>query len=357
MTSADNFGVSEASKVFPMESPSSPAMSWAAGYMSALEKELAEIVKTPDPLITEIASHLISAGGKRIRPLIAFSIARALGYGPEARFVSGAAAVELVHLASLYHDDVMDEAAVRRGVESVNSRWGNLTAVVTGDFLLARAAGIAARLGAPIAELLADTLAQMCEGQILEVGSAYSLDRTVEGYYQALSGKTASLMATSAKIPAMLACADEEFVESVTELGHHLGMIFQLRDDVMDLFATSADLHKAIGQDLEEGVYTLPILSVVADQDGRRLIEEALESLAGDQLRERVCAIVMTRGGVEQGKVALKMHLDRVEAISARFPDRDLGGLVGFASELVENAIACMSPSGYEGHATSQFAG
>ncbi len=337
-----------------MESLSVSATSWVTDYMAALEDELAETVTTPDPLISEIASHLIGAGGKRIRPFISFSIVRALGLETEAKFVRGAAAVELVHLASLYHDDVMDEAAERRGVESVNSRWGNLTAVVTGDFLLARAAGIAARLGAPIAELLADTLAQMCEGQILEVGSAYSLDRTVEGYYQALSGKTASLMATSARIPAMLACADEEFVTAMSELGHHLGMIFQLRDDIMDLFATSADLHKAIGQDLEEGVYTLPVLNVVEHEEGRCLIKEALDTLSGDELRERVCAIVLAGGGVDQCIAVLHQHLDQVTAIANRFPDRDLSGIANLADELVATGIACMSASRYDDVTESQ---
>ncbi len=231
-----------------------------AAAMQELESHLIEAVTSDDPFLTEISTHLIGAGGKRVRPTLA--LASALSVSPELdrRSYQGAVAVELVHLASLHHDDVMDEATSRRSVSSVNNRWGNLIAVVTGDFLLARAAGIAARLGSEVAELLADTLADMCMGQVLEVKSGFHLDRTEEEYFEAISGKTASLLAASCKIGTLVAGGSEREKTLLHGLGHSFGMIFQIRDDILDLIADRSTLGKTPGQDLVEGVYTLPVI-------------------------------------------------------------------------------------------------
>ena len=149
-----------------------------------------------DPFLDEVTGHLIAAGGKRLRPGLALAAATGGPPGRQADDLQGAVAVELVHLASLYHDDVMDEATMRRTVESVNARWGNLVAIVAGDFLLARSAEIAASLGTEIAGLLANTLGQLCQGQVAEVRAAFSTERTEDHYFTAIAGKTAALMAT-----------------------------------------------------------------------------------------------------------------------------------------------------------------
>ena len=144
-------------------------------------------------------------------------------------------AVELVHLASLYHDDVMDEATVRRNVESVNARFGNLVAIVAGDFLLARSAEIAAGLGTEIAALLAATLGELCRGQVAEVHAAFRVDRSTDNYTGAIAGKTAALMATSCRIGALTGGLPRHEVELFTEFGRHFGMAFQIRDDILDV--------------------------------------------------------------------------------------------------------------------------
>jgi heptaprenyl diphosphate synthase len=171
--------------------------------LERLEPLLAASVMTGDSFLDGVTTHLISAGGKRLRPMLALVAATRGERAATQEDLLGAVAVELVHLASLYHDDVIDEAPVRRNVESVNSRYGNLVAIVAGDYLLARSAAIAASLGTEIAGLLATTLGQLCEGQVSEVRSCFKTDRSKDDYFAAIAGKTAALMATSCRIGAL----------------------------------------------------------------------------------------------------------------------------------------------------------
>jgi heptaprenyl diphosphate synthase len=184
--------------------------------------------------------------------------------------VRGGVAVELVHLGSLYHDDVIDEAPTRRTVDSVNARWGNLTAILAGDFLLAKASEIAASLGTEVAGLLAATIGRLCEGEVGELRTAYNVDRTEAAYFSAIEGKTASLFATACRIGAIVGRLPRDQVEALTEFGLAYGMAFQIVDDVLDVTATEAELGKPAGHDLVEGVYTLPVLRALAAGDGLR---------------------------------------------------------------------------------------
>src|SRR5207237_1676806 len=174
-----------------------------------VEDALRRSVETADPFLTEVAGHLITAGGKRLRPALALTAAYAVAPDAASRpapqeSVMGGVSVELVHLGSLYHDDVMDEALTRRGVESVNARWGNLVAILAGDFLLARASELAAPLGTEVAGLLAATIGRLCEGEVGELRAAYDVGRTEAAYFSAIEGKTASLFATACRIGAIV---------------------------------------------------------------------------------------------------------------------------------------------------------
>ena len=237
--------------------------------LERLEPELTQAVRSGDPFLDEVTTHLIAAGGKRLRPCLALASATATAGHRAATDddLQGAVAVELVHLASLYHDDVMDEALVRRNVESVNARFGNLVAIVAGDFLLARSAEIAASLGTEIAGLLAHTLGLLCQGQVTEVRAAFSTARTEADYLRTIEGKTAALMATSCRIGALTGGLDRAQVDVLTDFGRCFGMLFQLRDDILDVIATDEELGKPAGQDLAEGIYTLPVLLALADPD------------------------------------------------------------------------------------------
>jgi heptaprenyl diphosphate synthase len=272
--------------------------------LQRLEPLLTTSVVTGDGFLDDVATHLIAAGGKRLRPLLALATATGGERVATEDDLLGGVAVELVHLASLYHDDVIDEATIRRNVESVNSRFGNLVAIVAGDYLLARSAAIAAELGVEAAKLLADTLGRLCRGQVTEVRSAFQIDRSREDYFETINGKTAALFAASCRIGALTARLAPAEVEACTEYGRCFGMVFQIRDDVLDFTATDGQLLKPVGQDLAEGVYTLPALLALADPDAgpdlRALLGQPLAQPEQDKARGIVVGTRAIESSVEE---------------------------------------------------------
>jgi len=239
---------------------------------------------------------LIDAGGKRVRPALTITASLVLDEDPDVApwaVIRGGVAVELVHQGSLYHDDVMDDAETRRTVQSVNARWGNLEAILAGDYLLARASEIAADLGTEVAGLLAATIAALCEGQVREVRHAFDVNRSEEAYLASISGKTASLLATAARIGAIVADHSRDVVDAVTDFGHNYGMAFQVVDDLLDVTATDEELGKPSGNDLVEGTYTLPVIRALAGPAGddlRSLLGGPIDSAGRDRARELVRA-------------------------------------------------------------------
>ena len=270
------------------------------GDLERIDAALHASVRTPDAYLTEIASHLIVAGGKRLRPVLTVVAAQVQGAPASDGAVQGGIACELVQTGSLYHDDVMDEAPTRRGVETVNAKWGNLQAILAGDFLLSRASEIAASLGTEVAALLARTIGRLCEGQIEELRHTYNAARPESSYLASIAGKTASLYATSARIGGLVAGFDRPTVEALTGYGEAFGMVFQIVDDLLDLTATDEELGKPAGHDMVEGVYTLPVLRTL--QSGG-IPAASLLDILGKPLepseREKALEIVRTRGGVE----------------------------------------------------------
>ncbi|WP_335934622.1 polyprenyl synthetase family protein [Streptomyces sp. PTD5-9] len=230
--------------------------------LAAVESGLLEATKSGVPFITEAAQHLVRAGGKRFRPLLAMLAAR-FGDPDAPGVVPAAVVVELTHLATLYHDDVMDEADVRRGVDSANSRWGNSVAVLTGDFLFARASHILADLGPEAVRIQAEAFERLVTGQILETAGPDDRD-PVEHYLDVMRGKTGSLIAVACRFGALMAGADESAVDILTQYGERLGVAFQLADDVLDIASDSHESGKTPGTDLREGIPTLPVLHLRA---------------------------------------------------------------------------------------------
>jgi heptaprenyl diphosphate synthase len=269
--------------------------------LARVEAALRTAVATTDAQLTEIASHLIVAGGKRLRPVLALLSARTGGALATDEVVLGGVACELVHLGSLYHDDVMDEAVMRRMVDSVNARWGNLRAILAGDFLLARASEIAASLGTEVAGLLARTIGRLCEGQIAELRHLFDASRPVESYFDSIGGKTASLFSAASRIGGIVAELPRKEIEALTAYGNAFGIVFQIADDVLDLTATEAQLGKPAGHDLVEGVYTLPVL-LTLDAGGAPADE--LGDLLGRPLDaaevDKALAIVRSNGAINE---------------------------------------------------------
>jgi heptaprenyl diphosphate synthase len=251
--------------------------------LAAVEEGLLEATKSDVPFITEAAQHLVRAGGKRFRPLLVMLAAR-FGDPHAPGVVPSAVVVELTHLATLYHDDVMDTADVRRGVPSANARWGNSVAVLTGDFLFARASHILADLGPEAVRIQAEAFERLVTGQIMETaGPAHDCD-PVQHYLDVLAGKTGSLIAVSGRLGAMMSGADERVIDTLTQYGERLGIAFQLSDDVLDIASDSNESGKTPGTDLREGIATLPVLHLQAQAQatGSREDRELCELVAGD---------------------------------------------------------------------------
>jgi heptaprenyl diphosphate synthase len=310
---------------------SSPSFSLpvADSDLDRLEETLRASVLGDDPFLNEVATHLIDAGGKRLRPALTIASAMLGGTAVLEETYLGGVSVELVHLASLYHDDVMDEATMRRGTESVNARWGNIVAIVAGDFLLARSAEIAAGLGPEVAGLLAATLARLCQGQVSEVKTAYRLDRSEDEYLGAIANKTAALMSTACRIGGLTAGLGRSEIETLTRFGEYFGMVFQIRDDILDLVAEEVELGKAPGQDLVEGIYTLPVLRALAEPE----IGDELAPLLGGPLDE---ATVLRARGL----VARSSGIAAAEEVAARYAAKAAEEAAALGPGEVQEALA-----------------
>ena len=234
-----------------------------ADGLVGVEKVLAEAAVTEEALLTEASRHLIDAGGKRFRATLVL-LAAHFADSRDERIVPAAAAIELTHLATLFHDDVMDEASIRRGLQSANSRWSNTIAILTGDFLFARASAILAELGAEAIRIQAETFTRLVSGQVAEtLGPRPGQDPLVH-YLRVVEDKTASLIATAGRFGAMFAGAPADVVARITAASHALGVAFQLSDDILDVASDSAQSGKAPGTDLREGVRSLPVLHALA---------------------------------------------------------------------------------------------
>lgn len=308
--------------------------------LERVEAGLLESVRSGEDLLTEIASHLISAGGKRVRPgfCIASSATTNDADAPaDEAVITGAVAVELVHLGSLYHDDVMDEAETRRTVPSVNHRWGNMRAILAGDFLLARASELAASLGVEVAALLAATIGRLCEGQLLELQHAYDTSRTEDSYLRSIEGKTASLLASACRIGGIVTGAPEDHTEALSAFGHAYGMAFQMVDDVLDLVAVQADLGKPTGHDLHEGIYTLPVIHTLSGPDAGAL-GELLGPEMDDPTHRKAIELVRCGEGIaytiDQARAMAARGLQMLDSLP---PSAGTTGLTAAADYLIDN--------------------
>jgi len=316
-------------------------------HLARVDERLLAAVTTGDSHLTEMTSHLIRAGGKRLRPLMgvlsAATGADSGGTGVTLDVIDGGVAVELVQVGSLYHDDVIDEAETRRGVPSVNARWNNLTAILAGDFLLAKASEIAARLGTEVAGLLARTIGRLCEGEITELRYAYSTDRPEDAYFTAIEGKTASLYATACRIGGIVGELPRPQIDALTEYGRSFGMAFQLVDDVLDLTASEEVLGKPTAHDLTEGVYTLPVLRALHTEAGDELRSLLGTPVEGDK-RERVRQLVLASGGIESTVDEVQRFVDEACAALEEVDDTAATKALAGGAEHLLAMIAAGTP-------------
>jgi heptaprenyl diphosphate synthase len=274
--------------------------------MQGVEHLLREHIKGDYPLVEETSRHLVAAGGKRLRPLLTL-ISSHFGDPTRKEVIPAAVVCELTHLATLYHDDVMDEAPLRRGVESANNRWGNTIAILTGDYLFSKASDLLADLGPEAVRLQARTFERLVIGQIMETQGPQNGEDPLAHYLRVVGDKTGSLIATSARFGALLSGANRETVETLTKFGEQIGIAFQLADDVIDIASESSQSGKTPGTDLREGVPTLVTLNVMAsnkaeDAELKRLLSAPIHD---EVVVQQVLRALRTHDGLQQARQQL----------------------------------------------------
>jgi len=289
--------------------------------LEVVEDRLRDVVVSAHPMLAEAAAHLVQAGGKRFRPLLAL-LAAHLGHPDAPGVVDAAVVVELTHLATLYHDDVMDEADVRRGAQSANSRWTNTVAILTGDFLFARASDLTAGLGTEATHLQAQTFARLVEGQIAETAGPADGQDPVAHHLQVVADKTGSLISTSARLGALMAGAPAQVVDTVARFGEVIGSAFQLSDDLIDVLSEAEESGKTPGTDLREGVRTLPVLLVLASEDAgsARLRELLTSDLADDARLAEALGLLRAHPAMNRATARLTACADEARLVAAELP-------------------------------------
>jgi geranylgeranyl pyrophosphate synthase len=306
--------------------------------LERVEHRIAEALRLDDPWHHDALVRVASAGGKRLRPALAIACAALLGTWDD-RVVDVAAAVELVQIGSLVHDDIIDAAETRRGTPTINAVEGDEVAIVAGDLVLARAGQLGAGVSGEAGVVVNATIARLCAGQFAEMADLYDPTRTIERHLGSVAGKTAALFESSCRLGAMCADAPQEVVEALARFGHAFGMAFQLLDDVLDLIGDAERLGKPVAVDIAAGVYTLPVLHALSGAGGEEL--RALLSDDPDSARVRVLA----SGGVDAARTAMAGYA--AEATAALDPVATNGvhvdGVRAFPTRYLEWALARFS--------------
>lgn len=290
------------------------------------------------PLVGNVSHYIISAGGKRLRPALLLLCCGALGYQGDQRF-NMAAVVEFIHTATLLHDDVVDESALRRGNPTANARFGNPASVLVGDFLYSRAFQMMVDANSMrIMEVLADATNVIAEGEVMQLMNMHNAGLDEAGYLQVIRSKTAKLFEASARVGAILSGASPVLEQACAEYGQAMGTAFQVIDDVLDYTGDAAVMGKNLGDDLREGKTTLPLIAAMqrATTQGRETIQQAIET--GDvSMLEAVVALVRSTGALEIARAAARAEAERAIAAARRLPaNSHTDCLIQLAAQLLE---------------------
>ena len=289
--------------------------------LDAVETRLKDTAAAQTAFTTDAAQHLLAAGGKRFRPLLVV-LASQLYPGAEASAIDRAAVVmELTHVASLYHDDVMDEAEMRRGVPSANSRWDNTVAIMVGDFLFSRASSTVATLGTDYVLLQAETFARLVQGQIVETRGPGAEDDPLEHYLEVVADKTGSLIAASTVFGGMVCGAPQEVLDALAAYGEEIGVVFQLSDDLIDIASDTSG--KTPGTDLREGVPTLPVLMLRASAgpDDARLLELTSRPITDEDEVAEALAALRAHPVLEEARAEVERRAEVARGYLSRLPE------------------------------------
>lgn len=290
--------------------------------LSVVEEELMSAVRCPDPLLTETATHLVSAGGKRLRPIFCLLGGKFYDFNLD-RLVPLAVALELIHMASLVHDDVVDSSMTRRGIPTIKARWGNKISAHLGDYLLGKSLVLIAQYEDPlIPKVLADTSVKMSEGEIVQIATSFNTNQALRDYFYRINRKTALLISASCKLGAVACGAPEPLHQALHRFGHHIGMAFQITDDILDMTAEQVKLGKPIGGDLRQGIITLPAIYALHNSPKReRLQKIATNRNKSDEEVNEAIELITACGGVEYAAGVARKYIIKAKQELAELPD------------------------------------
>ncbi|MGE5675129.1 MAG: polyprenyl synthetase family protein [Mycobacterium leprae] len=296
--------------------------STVADDLRLVEGAIEEALATPDAMLNEVSTHLLRAGGKRIRPALVLLASKFPGVATE-RVVPVAVAVELIHMASLVHDDVVDTATVRRGMPTVNAQWSNQVSVLTGDHLFAKAFSLLAETGNPrLVKLMADVVFEMSRGELAQIASFFQTEQNEAQYYKRIAQKTGYLLAEACRVGGVVAGAEESQIQALYDYGMGVGLSFQIADDLLDYMGSATKVGKPVGGDLKEGILTLPVIHALAHSphadELRQLI--ATRTITDNDITW-VKEILAEAGSFTYAREQADLHLSRAVAQLNKVPE------------------------------------
>ncbi|MDR3599735.1 MAG: polyprenyl synthetase family protein [Desulfosporosinus sp.] len=282
--------------------------------LQRVEKELTKFVATDYPILQDSAVHLLAAGGKRLRPAFTLLAGKFYGYSLE-KLMPVAMALELIHMSSLVHDDVVDASMTRRGRPTVKANWGNIVSVQTGDYLLAKSLILIAKIDHPeVARILAEISVEMCQGEIQQIKCSFDVEQNLKQYYYRIKRKTALLISACCKIGALVSGAPQQQVWALGAYGHSLGMAFQIVDDVLDITAKPSEFGKPIGGDLRQGIMTLPmILALQLSQEPSRLKALLGKTEKTDDEVAETIELIKTTGAIDESMQLVDLYVQKAK--------------------------------------------
>ncbi|CAM3443004.1 heptaprenyl diphosphate synthase component II [Cytobacillus oceanisediminis] len=303
--------------------------------LNVIEDELEETIKAESPLLHQASLHLLQAGGKRIRPVFVLLAAKFGDYDIN-KIKNVAVSLELIHMASLVHDDVIDDAELRRGKPTIKAKWDNKIAMYTGDYIFARALELITNVENPHAhKILSHTLVELCIGEIEQIKDKYNYDQNVRTYFRRIKRKTAMLIAVSCQLGAIAANVEDEIHKKLFKFGYFVGMSYQIIDDVLDFVGTEKELGKPAGGDLHQGNITLPVLFAMEDRTIREEIIKVHEGTERSDIEE-IIKLVKNSGAIEKSLHISDKYLQKALEVLEELPPskskkalRDIAKFIG----------------------------
>ena len=289
--------------------------------LAYIEKELERAVDSTSPIIRQASLHLLRAGGKRIRPIFVILASEFGNYSLE-DVSKVAISLELVHMGSLVHDDVIDDSDMRRGLQTVKARWNNKIAMYTGDYILSRALISISEIEIPaVHNLLAKTMLEICEGEIIQIEHQREVNQTMRDYLRRIKRKTALLLSSSCELGALVSGADISVVKKLSRFGYYAGMSFQITDDILDITSTDEELGKPAGSDLLNGHLTLPILYIKDDKEFRPFMDRCFDGTLTAFDRDKMLSYIRNSGAIEKAQAVSDLYLDKALYELSNLPD------------------------------------